>query len=84
MIKNRLISFKHWITDMDFWRSHFYRQHAYAYFKFSKSPDEIIFEKLKSDKRNKDAIVNIFKKFSIENITNKDLKEFGCTGPNNI
>ena len=77
-LMNRMISFKKWFTDKEFWRSHFYRQHAYSYFDFGKSPDKIIYNKLKTDKKNKDSIINIFTKFSVENVTNEDLKEYGC------
>lgn len=78
MVMNKFISLKKWFTDIEIWRSHFYRQHAYAYFKFNKSPDQIIYNKLKTDKRNKDKILKIFTNFSAENITNEELKENKC------
>ena len=78
-----MISFKKWILDVDFWRSHFYGQHKYSYFDFNKTPDKIILNKLKEDKKNKDNILNIFTKFSIENLSKEDLKDYKCKSAKN-
>jgi hypothetical protein len=75
MLLRKMLGFKKWITDNDYWKSVFYDQHLHSVHEFGRTPDQIVHTNVSTSRKFRDSILGTIKKFTIENMTEKEYLE---------